>query len=193
MFHGDGNRISRFGFQAECSLLQDHAGILKDDMLRTVLVHPFVRPVHLNGNRELVYLRDGVSASLLSGRGVRNELVQIRPSIKVHGELLSEWISREDRKMTLLVESFDVDISVDIVSLRFRKWEPTGKISSHAWIMDRIASSSKGAFKKGVANLSVLSMSSINALKHRCTKQNGAILFSYHDPIETKLKHGLVR
>lgn len=52
--------------------------------------------------------------------------------------------------MSFLVQSFDVDIGSNVVALRFREGEPRREISSNAWVMDGVASSSKGTVLNGL-------------------------------------------
>jgi hypothetical protein len=76
---------------------------------------------------------------------VGDELVEIIEIIQLDRELFSEGISREDGVVTLLVESFDINVGGNVVSLGLCEWEPTGDLAGAARVMNGNAATTKRA------------------------------------------------
>lgn len=143
----DGTRI----VEAERPVLEDHAQLVVDDVLRTEFVVPIVvvapqlqRDQHLGDGVDLL---EGLVALLpaldppacLRVVDVANELVQVAPAVTRQGELVPERRTEMDFVEPFLVESFNVDVGGDGVPLRFCVRQPRGAFAFDPRVVDASA------------------------------------------------------
>jgi hypothetical protein len=120
----DGDGLPGVVFETESAFFQDHTQILKDDMLRSVLVHPLVTSAHLKSDGELLDFRKSIAPAPVARCSIRHELVKVSPVIMGDRKLFTEGIPVHYGMQSLLMEPFHVDVCADVVSLSFSKWQP---------------------------------------------------------------------
>ena len=185
-----------------------------NNVLRTKLVGPVGGTLHLQRHANFMDGRDGTPTTSVLFGCVGHKLVQGLPVVESKRELASKGVIIQETEKALLVQTLDIDIRRNRIALRLGVRKPRSMLTCHTLVVDACATLPKGAviligFERMISSIMenecvrsciiiysrkyTVQTNKMNITTQHCKMNRLMIRITYHDPVVTHVRQGLVR